>query len=64
MCQDFSGTTAPRVLKFGTNVGYVLLYCVNENQPAAACHCLICRYFFLSSVDFSFSPANFLLQIS
>ena len=30
---DFSGTTAPRILKFGTNVGYDLLYCVKENQP-------------------------------
>ena len=28
--KDFSGTTAPRILKFGTNVGYDLLYCVKE----------------------------------
>ena len=34
--KDFSGTTAPRILKFGTNVGYDLLYCVKENQHAAA----------------------------
>ena len=27
-----------RILKFGTNVGYDLLYCVKENQPAAAYH--------------------------
>ena len=32
----------PRVSKFGTNVRYDLLYCVKENQPAAAYHCLIC----------------------
>ena len=36
--KDFSGTTAPRILKFGTNVGYDLLYCVRENQHAAAYH--------------------------
>ena len=24
--KDFSGTTAPRILKFGTNIGYDLLY--------------------------------------
>ena len=34
----FSGTAAPRILKFGTNVGYDLLYCVRENQHAAAYH--------------------------
>ena len=33
--KDFSGTTAPRILKFGTNVGYDLLYCVKKNQHAA-----------------------------
>ena len=38
--KDFSGTTGPRILKFGTNVGYDLLYCVKENQPAAAYHSL------------------------
>ena len=36
--KDFSGTTAPRILKFGTNVGCDLLYCVRENQHAAAYH--------------------------
>ena len=34
--KDFSGTTAPRILKFGANVSYELLYCVKENQHAAA----------------------------
>ena len=38
--KDFSGTTAPRILKFGTNVGYKLLYCVRENQPPPAYHSL------------------------
>ena len=36
--KDFSGTTVPRILKFGTNIGYNLLYCVKENQHAAAYH--------------------------
>ena len=33
--KDFSVTITPRILKFGTNVGYDLLYCVRENQPPA-----------------------------
>ena len=49
--KDFSGTTVPRILKFGANVGYDLLYCVKENQHAA----LIIPLF----VHFSFSPSNF-----
>ena len=28
------------ILKFGTNVGYNLLYCVSENQPPPAYHSL------------------------
>ena len=36
--KDFSGTTVPRILKFGTNVGYDLLYCVKESQLVAAYH--------------------------
>ena len=51
MSKDFSGTTAPRILKFGTNVGYDVLYCVKENQPAAA-YCLI-FYFYFSPSKFS-----------
>ena len=43
--KDFSGTTAPRILKFGTNVGYYLLYCVKENQDAAAYHSLYLSIF-------------------
>ena len=34
--KDFSGTSVPRILKFGTNVGYDLFYCLKENQHAAA----------------------------
>ena len=55
--KDFSGTTAPRVLKFGTNVGYDLLYCVKENQHAAAYHSPYLSIFL-------YLQANFLLQIS
>ena len=55
--KDFSGTTAPRILKFGINVEYDLLYCVKENQHAAAYHSP-----YLST--FLSLQANFLLQIS
>ena len=43
--KDFSGTTMPRILKFGTNVGYDLLYCVNKNQPPPAYHSLYLSIF-------------------
>ena len=46
----------PRILKFGTNVGYDLLYCVKENQRAAD------HYLYLSI--FLSVKANFLLHIS
>ena len=47
----------PRILKFGTNVGYDLLYCVKENQHAAAYHSPYLSIFLSLQ-------ANFLLQIS
>ena len=56
--KDFSGTTAPRILKFGTNVGYDLFHCVRENQPPDAYHFLKYLSIFLSL------QSNFLLQIS
>ena len=34
--KDFSGTTVPRILKFGTIMGYDKLYCVLKNQPHMA----------------------------
>ena len=55
--KDFSGTTSPKILKFGTNVGYVLLYRVRENQPPPIYHSLYLS-FFLSL------QSNFLWQIS
>ena len=30
--KDFSGTTCPRTLKFGTKLGNEQLYCVLKNQ--------------------------------
>ena len=53
--EDFSGTSVPRILKFGTHVGYDLLYCVKENQHAAEYHSLylsICPFFFVSNKTF------------
>ena len=55
--EDFSGITAPRILKFDTNVGYDCLHCVRENQPPDAYH-FIYLSIFLSVLS------NFLLQIS
>ena len=46
----------PRILKFGTAVGYDLLYCVKENQHVAAYHSPYLSIFL-------FLQANFLLQI-
>ena len=51
--KDFSGTTAPRILKFGTNVRYDLLYCAKENQHAAAYRSLYLSVFFLLSLHFN-----------
>ena len=55
--KDFSGTTVPRILKLGTNVGYDLLYRVKENQHASAYHSPYLSIFL-------YHQANFLLQIS
>ena len=38
--KDFSGKTAPRILKLSTQVGYDLLFCVKQNQSPAAYHSL------------------------
>ena len=59
--KDFSGTTVPRILIFGVNVGYDLFYCVKENQHAAAYHCLICpfSFFFLSKQIFCYKFLSF-----
>ena len=55
--KDFSATTASKILTFGINVGYDLLYCVKENHPPAVYHSLYLSIFLcLQSI--------FLLQIS
>ena len=45
--KDFSGTTLPRILSFGPNIEYDLLYCVRENQHPHAYDSLH-LYMFLS----------------
>ena len=50
--KDFSGTTTPRILKFGTNVGYDKLYCIKENQPPPAYHSLYLSIFLSLQSDF------------
>ena len=30
--KDFSGITGPRILQFGTNIGYDLSYCVRDSS--------------------------------
>ena len=51
--KDFSGNTVSRILKFGTNVGYDLLYYVKENQHAAAYHSLYLSIFLSFITEFS-----------
>ena len=55
--KDFSGTSLSRILKFGTNIEYGLLYCVRENPHPHVYHSL---WF----VQFCFSPESFSPQIS
>ena len=43
--KDFSGPFAPRVLKFGTNIGYSHLYYVRENQHPYAYHSIYLSIF-------------------
>ena len=57
--KDSSKTTAARILKFGTNVGYDLLYCVRENQPPALTISFIFPFFFLSNQIFCYRFLSF-----
>ena len=43
--KDFSGTTMATILTFNTNTEYDLLYCLKENHPPAAYHCLYLSIF-------------------
>ena len=45
--KDLSGTPAPRILKFGTNIGYDHLYRVRKNQHPHIYHSLYLSIFFL-----------------
>ena len=47
-----------RILKFGTNVGYDLLYCIKENQHVLLIIPLICPFFFLSNQIFCYKFLN------
>ena len=47
--KDFTGTTQPRILKFG----YDTVYCVLENQPPLAYHSLYLSTLKTSVTDFS-----------
>ena len=52
--QGFSGTTAPRILKFDTNVAYDSLYCVKKINMLLLIIPLICLFFFLSKQIFCY----------
>ena len=49
----------PRILKFGINVGYDLLYCVKENQPSVAYYSTYLSIFFLSKQIFCYRFLSF-----
>ena len=48
--KEFSGTTAPRILNFDTNIGYDYLYRARGNQHPHAYH-----FLYLSSLFFSYT---------
>ena len=53
--KDFSGTTAPLILKFGTHFGYNYLYRVRQNQRPHLYHSLyLSIFFFFSNIFFFF----------
>ena len=60
--KDFSGTTAPKILKFDTNLGFDLLYRVKENQHAAAYHSLYLSIFLSLQLNFSSQNSQLVLQ--
>ena len=50
--KDVSGTTRPRILKIGTNIGCDWLYCVKENQPPPTYHSLYSAIFLSLQLKF------------
>ena len=61
--KDFSGTTAPRILKSGTNVGYDLLHFLRENQTHDAYHFLYLSIFLSLQSDFLLQNSWFLWEL-
>ena len=57
--KDVSGTTLPRILKFGKNIRYDRLYCVIKNQPQMAYQFLYFPFLFLSN-NFATLSAQYL----
>ena len=61
--KDFSGTTMPSILKFGTNIGYDKLYCVLKNQPHMAYQSLYLSIFLSFQKYFSSKISQQLLDL-
>ena len=61
--KDFSGTTVPRILKFGTNIGYNKLYRVLKNQPHMAYQSLYLSIFLSFQKCFSSKISQQLLDL-
>ena len=56
--KDFSGTTVPRILKFGTIIGYDKLYCVRKSQPHMAYQSLYLSIFLSNKIFHHISSAS------
>ena len=50
--KNFSGTTLPRILKFGTNIGYDVILCKRESASSCLSFPLFVHFFFLSNKIF------------
>ena len=61
--KDFSGTTVPRILKSGTNIGYDKLYCVLKNEPHMAYQSLYLSIFLSFQKYFSSKISQQLLDV-
>ena len=61
--KHFSGTTAPRILKFGANFVYDLLYCGKVNWPAPAYSSIYLFSFFLSNQNFGHLHQRFCVRV-
>ena len=61
--KDFSGTTVPRILKFGTNIGYDKLYYVLKKEPHMAYQSLYLSIFLSCQKYFSSKISQQLLDL-